>query len=44
MDEVTLKRSLSLPLVVLYGLGTIVGAGVYALMGEVVASAGILAP
>lgn len=30
-----LKRSLSLPLIAFYGLGTILGAGIYALVGEV---------
>jgi len=40
----SLKRSLTLPLVVLYGLGTTIGAGIYALIGEVAASAGLLAP
>lgn len=41
---VTLKRSLSLPLLVLFGLGTTIGAGIYALMGEIVGAAGYLAP
>ncbi len=40
----TLKRAFSLPLLVFYGLGTILGAGIYVLIGEVVASAGMLAP
>ncbi len=40
----TLRRSLSLPLLVLYGLGTTVGAGIYALIGEVAGVAGFLAP
>jgi len=40
----SLKRSLSLPMVVLYGLGTIIGAGIYVLIGEVVAIAGYLTP
>lgn len=31
----TLKRTLSLPLIAFYGLGTILGAGIYALVGEV---------
>jgi len=39
-----LKRSLSLPVVTLYGLGTIIGAGIYVLIGEVVATAGYLTP
>ncbi len=42
--QVTLKRSISLPLVVLYGLGTTIGAGIYALLGEVAGSAGMLTP
>jgi ribulose kinase len=28
-EKVTLKRSLSLPMMVLYGLGTTIGAGIY---------------
>lgn len=39
-----LERSISLPLLVLYGLGTTIGAGIYALIGEVSASAGTRAP
>jgi len=39
-----LKRSISLPLLTFYGLGTILGAGIYVLIGEVVQVAGILAP
>jgi APA family basic amino acid/polyamine antiporter len=39
-----LKRSISLPLLTFYGLGTILGAGIYVLIGEVVAVAGIRAP
>lgn len=35
-----LKRSLSLPVVALYGLGNILGAGIYVLVGKVAASAG----
>jgi APA family basic amino acid/polyamine antiporter len=38
MPEPTkLSRSLSLPLITLYGLGTIVGGGFYALVGKVAA-------
>jgi amino acid transporter len=39
-----LKRSLSLNLLVLYGLGNILGAGIYVLIGKVVATAGVFAP
>jgi APA family basic amino acid/polyamine antiporter len=39
-----LKRTLSLPVVTLYGLGTIIGAGIYVLIGEVAAAAGYLTP
>ncbi len=40
----TLKRAFSLPLLTFYGLGTILGAGIYVLIGEVAGSAGIHAP
>ena len=43
-EQVELERNLSLPLVVLYGLGTTVGAGIYALLGVVSAGAGMYAP
>ncbi len=36
----TLRRSLSLPAIALYGLGTTIGAGIYALTGEVAGAAG----
>ncbi len=39
-----LRRRISFPLLVLYGLGTTVGAGVYALVGEVAGLAGSWAP
>lgn len=39
-----LKRSLSLSLLTFYGLGTILGAGIYVLVGEVVRVAGARAP
>ncbi len=36
----TLKRSLGLPIVALYGLGNILGAGIYVLVGKVAGEAG----
>jgi basic amino acid/polyamine antiporter, APA family len=39
-----LKRSLNLPLITLYGLGTTVGGGIYILVGHVVGRAGLYAP
>ncbi len=39
-----LKRSLTLPYVVLYGLGVTIGAGIYVLVGEAAARAGHQAP
>ena len=41
---VGLERSLGLTLVTLYGLGNILGAGIYVLVGEVVGAAGMGAP
>jgi amino acid transporter len=43
-NETQLARTLGTPLLVLYGLGTILGAGVYVLIGKVAGSAGLLAP
>lgn len=43
-DGPTLRRGLGLPLLTLYGLGTIIGAGIYVLIGKVAGSAGIYAP
>jgi len=40
----TLKRSLTLPMLVLYGLGTTVGAGIYVLVGAAAGRAGMQAP
>lgn len=42
--RVELKRSLNLPLLTLYGLGTTIGAGIYVLIGTVVGQAGMQAP
>ncbi len=44
MTQITLKRSLSLPLITFYGLGTILGAGIYVLIGKVAGAAGMYAP
>jgi APA family basic amino acid/polyamine antiporter len=41
---VKLKRSISLPLLLFYGLGTILGAGIYVLVGQVAGLAGHAAP
>ena len=40
----TLIRTISLPLLVFYGLGNILGAGIYVLVGKVAGIAGFLAP
>ncbi len=40
----TLKRRLTLPLFTFYGLGSILGAGIYALVGKVAGSAGMFTP
>ncbi len=39
-----LKRTLGLPLLVFYGLGVTIGAGIFALIGEIIGIAGGLAP
>lgn len=39
-----LKRTLTLPLVVLYGLGVTIGAGIYVLIGATAGVAGVYAP
>ena len=41
---VSLRRALGLWLLVFYGLGTIIGAGIYVLVGEVAGKAGMAAP
>ncbi|MDH5515831.1 MAG: amino acid permease, partial [Gammaproteobacteria bacterium] len=43
-SQPALARSLSLPLTTLYGLGNILGAGIYVLIGKVVGHAGMFAP
>ena len=43
-DSVTLKRCINYPLLTFYGLGTIVGAGIYVLLGKVAGYAGYSAP
>jgi len=43
-DTVQLKRVLGLALLVFYGVGVTIGAGIFALIGEVVKLAGDLAP
>lgn len=40
----TLKRRIRLPLLTAYGVGVMVGAGIYVLVGAVVAQAGVWAP
>ena len=40
----SLRRSLSLPLITFYGLGTILGAGIYVLIGKIAGIAGIYSP
>lgn len=43
-EENQLQRSLNLFQVVFYGTGTILGAGIYALIGKVAGASGVLAP
>ena len=42
--KTTLKRAITLPLLVFYGAGTILGAGIYALIGKIAALSGEFAP
>lgn len=44
MNSTRLKRSISLPALFFYGLGTMVGGGFYALSGKIAGMAGIAAP
>lgn len=39
-----LKRTIGLPLLLLYGLGNILGAGIYVLIGKVAGEAGVYVP
>lgn len=43
-QKATLRRVITLPLLVFYGVGTILGAGIYALSGKVTGLSGIYAP
>jgi APA family basic amino acid/polyamine antiporter len=43
-QQVALKRAFNLSLLTFYGMGTILGAGIYVLLGEVAASAGMATP
>lgn len=40
----TLKRSISLPMLILYGLGTMIGGGFYALLGEISGESALFTP
>ena len=40
----TLRRAITLPLLVFYGLGVTIGAGIYVLVGATAAQAGVYAP
>ena len=44
MSDITLKRTVTLPFLVFYGMGTILGAGVYVLVGKVVGYSGYYVP
>ena len=43
-ESVTLRRVLGLPMLVFYGVGVTIGAGIFALIGEIVRVAGDKAP
>ncbi|MCC7543341.1 amino acid permease [bacterium] len=42
--KIELKRSISLPILTLFGLGNVLGAGIYVLIGKVAGEAGTAAP
>lgn len=44
MKSISLKRTLSLPVLALFGIGNILGAGIYVLIGKVAGSAGYSTP
>lgn len=44
MEQIKLNRSISLPMLILYGLGTMIGGGFYALLGEIAGEAGLFTP
>ncbi len=44
MATTKLRRSISLPMLILYGLGTMIGAGFYALLGEIAGEAALFTP
>lgn len=44
MTTTKLNRSISLPMLILYGLGTMIGGGFYALLGEIAAEASLFTP
>lgn len=43
-DNIRLKRSIGLPALIFYGVGTMVGGGIYALLGKVTLEADTFAP
>lgn len=43
-EKATLNRVISLPLLVFYGVGTILGAGIYVLTGKIAGISGVYAP
>ncbi len=43
-NSTRLKRALTLPMIIFYGIGTILGSGIYVLVGKVAEEAGIYAP